>query len=71
MAIENARLSTQVQEMTLLHDRERITRDLHDTVIQRLFATGMTLQGTVRLIRPIPTPRSTASREPSTTSTSP
>ena len=54
VAIENARLHAQVQEMTLLHDRERIARDLHDTVIQRLFATGMSLQGTVRLVRPDP-----------------
>jgi signal transduction histidine kinase len=33
----------------LLEDRERIARDLHDTVIQRLFATGLSLQGTARL----------------------
>ena len=33
-----------------VEDRERIARDLHDTVIQRLFATGMSLQGTVRLV---------------------
>ena len=37
--------------MALLEDRERIGRDLHDTVIQRLFATGMSLQGTARLVR--------------------
>lgn len=30
----------------LLEDRERIARDLHDQVIQRLFATGLRLQGT-------------------------
>ena len=30
-------------------DRERIARDLHDSVIQRLFATGLALQGTVNL----------------------
>jgi signal transduction histidine kinase len=54
VAIENARLHAQVQEMTLLHDRERIARDLHDTVIQRLFATGMSLQGTARLVRTDP-----------------
>jgi len=29
-------------------DRDRIARDLHDHVIQRLFATGMQLQGTLR-----------------------
>ena len=49
IAIENARLHEQVQEMTLLEDRERIARDLHDTVIQRLFATGLSLQGAARL----------------------
>ncbi len=32
-------------ELTLLDDRERIARDLHDTVVQRLFAVGMSLQG--------------------------
>ncbi len=34
----------------MFEDRERIARDLHDTVIQRLFATGLTLQATVRLV---------------------
>jgi signal transduction histidine kinase len=32
------------QELSVLEDRERIARDLHDTVIQRLFAAGMSLQ---------------------------
>ena len=50
VAIENARLHARVQELTVLEDRERIARDLHDTVIQRLFATGLSLQGTVSLI---------------------
>jgi signal transduction histidine kinase len=36
--------------MTLLEDRERIARDLHDLAIQRLFATGMTLQSAVRFV---------------------
>ena len=31
-------------KMAMLHDRERIARDLHDMVIQRLFAAGMNLQ---------------------------
>ena len=34
----------------MLHDRERIARDLHDQVIQRLYATGMSLQGALPLI---------------------
>ena len=29
-------------------DRDRIARDLHDQVIQRLFATGLQLQSTLR-----------------------
>jgi signal transduction histidine kinase len=49
VAIENARLHEQVQEVTVLEDRERIARDLHDTVIQRLFATGLLLQGAQRM----------------------
>jgi signal transduction histidine kinase len=40
-----------VQQFALVEDRERIARDLHDTVIQRLFATGLSLQGTARLVR--------------------
>ncbi len=31
-------------EMAMLQDRERIARDLHDMIIQRLFAAGMSLQ---------------------------
>ena len=51
VAIENARLHQRVQEFAVLADRERIARDLHDTVIQRLFATGMGLQAAIRLAR--------------------
>jgi len=49
VAIENARLHVKVQEIALIEDRERIARDLHDTVIQRLFATGLRLQAAARL----------------------
>jgi signal transduction histidine kinase len=55
VAIENARLHARVQELSVLEDRERIARDLHDTVIQRLFATGLSLQGAVPLITRDPT----------------
>jgi signal transduction histidine kinase len=51
VAIDNARLLARVQALALLEDRERIARDLHDTVIQRLFATGLSLQGSVSLMR--------------------
>ncbi len=34
----------------MFHDRDRIARDLHDLVIQRLYATGMSLQATAPMI---------------------
>lgn len=49
VAIENARLHGQLQDMRVLEDQERIARDLHDSVIQRLFATGLSLQAAARL----------------------
>ena len=54
VAIENARLHNRVQELAVVEDRERIARDLHDTVIQRLFATGLSLQATARMARSDP-----------------
>jgi signal transduction histidine kinase len=54
VAIDNARLHARVQELNLVEDRERIARELHDTVIQRLFATGLALQGTARLVHSDP-----------------
>ena len=50
VAIDNARLHARLQDFALVEDRERIARDLHDTVIQRLFATGLSLQGITRLV---------------------
>jgi signal transduction histidine kinase len=47
IAVDNARLHAQVRHVALLEERERIARDLHDTVIQRLFTVGLTLQATV------------------------
>jgi len=50
VAIDNARLATRAREVDLVEDRERIARDLHDTVIQRLFAAGLSLQAVTRLV---------------------
>jgi len=36
------------ERLRIFEDRDRIARDLHDLVIQRLFATGMQLQGALR-----------------------
>jgi signal transduction histidine kinase len=44
IAIENARLHKRVREAAIYEDRDRLARDLHDTVIQRLFAVGLSLQ---------------------------
>jgi signal transduction histidine kinase len=49
-AIDNARLHARLQELAVLEDRDRIAMDLHDTVIQQLFAIGLGLQGTARMI---------------------
>lgn len=43
IAVENARLHARVRDLTLAEDRERIARDLHDMVIQRLFAVALSL----------------------------
>lgn len=48
VAVDNARLHTRVQTHVVKEDRERIARDLHDTVIQRLFAAGLSLQAAAR-----------------------
>ncbi|MBG0561045.1 GAF domain-containing sensor histidine kinase [Actinoplanes aureus] len=47
LALERARAQEERELLAVLEDRERIARDLHDVVIQRLFATGMQLQGAV------------------------
>jgi signal transduction histidine kinase len=40
------------EQLAVLGDRDRIARDLHDLVIQRLFATGMALEGALRNMEP-------------------
>ncbi|MDT0420902.1 MULTISPECIES: GAF domain-containing sensor histidine kinase [Streptomyces] len=50
IALELARRREESEELAMLQDRDRIARDLHDVAIQRLFATGMTLQSATRSI---------------------
>lgn len=50
IAIENSLLLTEANEYSLTKERERIARDLHDEVIQRLFAVGLSMQGIIKLV---------------------
>jgi signal transduction histidine kinase len=50
IALELAEHRHDSARLAVLQDRERIARDLHDLVIQRLYATGMSLQGALPLI---------------------
>jgi two-component system, NarL family, sensor histidine kinase DevS len=45
IALELAEHRLAAERMAVFEDRDRIARDLHDLVIQRLYATGMSLQG--------------------------
>jgi signal transduction histidine kinase len=48
-AVENARLHQRAAQAAIFEDRDRLARDLHDTVIQRLFAVGLSLQSMVAM----------------------
>ncbi|MFI2297892.1 GAF domain-containing protein [Actinacidiphila glaucinigra] len=50
LAMELAERRRAEEQLAQLEDRDRIARDLHDLAIQRLFATGMTLQSAARFV---------------------
>ena len=50
IGLELAEHRRDAQRVARFEDRDRIARDLHDLVIQRLFATGMSLQGSSALV---------------------
>lgn len=50
VALELADARRDTERIVVLEERDRIAKDLHDVVIQRLFASAMTLMSTVRLI---------------------
>ncbi|WP_183098687.1 GAF domain-containing sensor histidine kinase [Nocardioides pelophilus] len=52
LTLDRAHALRERHELLLAKDRDRIARDLHDLVIQRLFATGMQLQGARNLGSP-------------------
>jgi two-component system, NarL family, sensor histidine kinase DevS len=51
LAWQLATSERRMRELDVLTDRDRIARELHDNVIQRLFAVGLTMQATVPLAR--------------------
>lgn len=52
LALVLTRARVDREQLAVLEDRDRIARDLHDLVIQRLFAVGMLLEGAQRASRP-------------------
>ena len=74
LALQIARAREDREKLAVFEDRDRIGRDLHDLVIQRLFAIGLGLENTARMARAGRRaqtgwrPRSTTSTRPSRTS---
>jgi signal transduction histidine kinase len=56
IAVENDRLTEALRDMAVLEERERISKELHDGVIQAIYSVGLSLQGSISLLE----------REPST-----
>ena len=50
VALEHARMTGELQRLALVEDRERIAKELHDDVIQSLFAEGMALQASLGML---------------------
>jgi signal transduction histidine kinase len=54
IAIENARLHEQAERLAVVDERERIGKDLHDSIIQSLYAVGLSLEDVPELVRDDP-----------------
>lgn len=54
IAIENARLYRQVQQLAVLEERQRFGMDLHDGVIQSIYAVGLMLENIQRRVERSP-----------------
>jgi signal transduction histidine kinase len=50
IAIDNARLLDEVQRLAVMDERERIGRELHDSVIQRLYGVSLSLEDVPELV---------------------
>jgi signal transduction histidine kinase len=49
-AVRTARLQERLRRVAIVEDRQRIARELHDSVIQEMFAVGLGLQGIAQLV---------------------
>ena len=67
LSLQVARSQVDKERLAVFEDRERIAHDLHDLVIQRLFAVGLSLETTGRITSKPEVARRV--RRPSTTST--
>jgi signal transduction histidine kinase len=54
IAIENARLHEQAERLAVVDERERIGADLHDSIIQSLYAVGLSLEDVPELVHDEP-----------------
>jgi hypothetical protein len=55
IAIENARLLERARELSVIEERNRLARDLHDSVVQKLFGIALTAQSAATLLDRSPT----------------
>lgn len=63
LAVEKARLQAQVRALAALEERERIAADLHDGIIQSLYATGLGLDASIALVAEHPSKAAARLRE--------
>jgi signal transduction histidine kinase len=54
IAMENARLHDRVRRLGIVSERERISRDLHDTIIQRIYGVTLSLDDVPELVHEAP-----------------
>ena len=50
IALDNARLHEQLQRLAVIDERERISKDLHDGIIQNMYAVGLSLEDVPELM---------------------
>lgn len=50
IALENERMTEALRVLAILEERERISKELHDGVIQAIYSVGLSLQGTTQII---------------------